>query len=149
MNKTGFPIELTLPVSWGEMDSFKHVNNTIYFRYFEDIRIAYFKKIGALEEMERSQIGPILASTQCQFKLPLKYPDEVTIGACIRELKENRFKMYYLIYGHSQKKIVAKGEGKIVYYNYEINEKIQIPDALVKEIQFIERDQAMKNINEF
>ncbi|MCZ6911333.1 MAG: acyl-CoA thioesterase, partial [Proteobacteria bacterium] len=36
-----YPVVIELPVVWGEMDAFDHVNNIIYFRYFESARIAY------------------------------------------------------------------------------------------------------------
>jgi acyl-CoA thioester hydrolase len=35
-----------LDVVWGEMDSYAHVNNVVYFRYFENARIAYLDRVG-------------------------------------------------------------------------------------------------------
>jgi len=43
-----FPIVTKIPVIWGDMDSFQHVNNVIYFRYFESARIQYFETLGWL-----------------------------------------------------------------------------------------------------
>ena len=40
-----FRAVIDIPVKWGDMDAFQHVNNTIYFRYFESVRIAYLEKI--------------------------------------------------------------------------------------------------------
>ncbi len=48
----GFPVVVEIPVLWGDMDAFQHVNNVTYFRYFESARIAYFERIGALEFMK-------------------------------------------------------------------------------------------------
>lgn len=45
----GFPVVIELPVVWGEMDAFAHVNNVVYFRYFESARIAYLERINCLE----------------------------------------------------------------------------------------------------
>ena len=39
-----FPVVAKIPVRWGDMDSFQHVNNVSYFRYFESARIAYFNE---------------------------------------------------------------------------------------------------------
>ena len=36
----GYPVRIEVPVAWGEMDAFGHVNNVVYFRYFESARIA-------------------------------------------------------------------------------------------------------------
>jgi len=65
-----------VPVTWGEMDTFQHVNNIVYFRYFESERLAYFYKLDLIDLMTRTGIGPILASTSCRFKV------ESRSGAC-------------------------------------------------------------------
>src|SRR5687767_1167703 len=54
-------VTVEIPVQWGDMDAFGHVNNTVYFRWFESARIAYFEKIGLNERMRRDRKGPILA----------------------------------------------------------------------------------------
>ncbi len=142
MSLTGFPVELKFPIAWGQMDAFEHVNNVVYFRYFEDARIAYFQKVGMLERMETVGEGPILASTQCRFRIPLTYPDDVTVGACVRELGKDRFTMYYRVYSHTHKAVAAEGTGTIVYFNYRENKKAALPDELVAAINEIEGGQA-------
>ena len=72
-----FPLVIELPVVWGDMDAYGHVNNIIYFRYFESVRIAYFEQMEFGEYKEKTGIGPILAQTSFRFKIPLTYPDYV------------------------------------------------------------------------
>ena len=43
------PVVIETPVAWGQMDAFRHLNNTAYFRFFESARIAYFEKLHLLE----------------------------------------------------------------------------------------------------
>ncbi|HEY5596956.1 MAG TPA: acyl-CoA thioesterase, partial [Candidatus Bipolaricaulota bacterium] len=76
----GFAGVIELPVAWGEMDAFGHVNNIYYFRYFESGRLDYFARIGYLDYVKHTGLGPILASTQCTFRKPLVYPDTVSVG---------------------------------------------------------------------
>jgi len=78
---TSYPVVIEFSVAWGDMDAFQHVNNVMYFKYFESARIAYFEKIKFQDYMEKTAIGPILANTQCTFKIPLTYPDQVSVGA--------------------------------------------------------------------
>ena len=40
-----WPVRRELPVQWGDMDAFAHVNNTVYLRWFETVRIAYFEEL--------------------------------------------------------------------------------------------------------
>ena len=44
--KSLFSHTIEIPVIWGDMDAFQHVNNTVYFRYFENVRIEYFELVG-------------------------------------------------------------------------------------------------------
>ncbi len=37
----GYPVVIHQPVVWGEMDFYRHVNNTVYFRYFENVRLEF------------------------------------------------------------------------------------------------------------
>ena len=40
-----YPVVIDIPIAWGEMDALKHVNNMVYFRYFESVRVVYLEKI--------------------------------------------------------------------------------------------------------
>jgi acyl-CoA thioesterase FadM len=51
----GYPVVIEVPVAWGEMDAFGHLNNIVYFRYFESARIAYFHKIGLIDMMTKNR----------------------------------------------------------------------------------------------
>jgi len=134
-----FPVVIERPVAWGEMDAFQHVNNIIYFRYFESARICYFEQVGLLRLMDETGIGPILASTHCRFRIPLAYPDTVSIGAKITEIGEDRFTMHYRVASHRHQKIAAEGDGILVTYNYRENRKVSVPETLRKSIEAMER----------
>lgn len=117
-------------VEWADMDAFGHVNNTIYFRYFERVRIALLEECHYREFMLENHTGPILASTQCRFKAPMTYPDTCLIGTSISKLEEDRLLMSYAIYSHKLGRVTAEGDGLLVYYDYEKSEKTKIPDGL-------------------
>jgi len=134
----GFPVVIELPVAWGEMDAFGHVNNIVYFRYFESARIAYFEKVGYLEVMERTGVGPILASTRCDFKRALTFPDRIAVGARVREMGEDRFWMEYRIISEKLKRIAAEGEGLIVSFDYKHGRKAPIPTEVRRRIEELE-----------
>jgi acyl-CoA thioester hydrolase len=131
-------VSIDTPVAWGEMDAFQHVNNTVYFKYFESARIAYFDEVGVNDEMKRSNIGPILASTQCRFKAPLTYPDNISIATRVTEISDDRFTMKYYVKSHNSGRIAAEGEGLIVFYDYNNNCKHAIPEQLKERIMELE-----------
>lgn len=125
-------------VVWGEMDAFQHVNNTVYFRYFESIRIAYFEQAGAMEYFQGHNIGPILASHSCDFRAPLTYPDNIKIAARIDEIREKRFNIHCVVYSEKLNKIAAEGVGLVVYFDYNVGKSCPIPESIVKSINQLE-----------
>ena len=126
----GFPVVLEIPVQWGEMDAYGHVNNTVLFRYFESARIAFLDAIGMLETMERDRIGAILASTSCRFRRPLFHPDTALVGGRASEIREDRFTMEYRVVSRAQDTLAANGDGVIVCYDYKAGSKCALPDAV-------------------
>lgn len=132
------PVIITIPVAWGEMDAFQHVNNVIYFKYFESVRIAYFEKLEMMGLMEETGIGPILASTQCRYKIPLTYPDTVSVGTRVSDIKDDRFVMEYIVFSPKLNAVAAEGEGLIVAYDYRKGGKSRLPEALKQRIRTIE-----------
>ena len=136
---SAYPVVIEIPIAWGDMDAFQHVNNIVYFKHFESARIAYFEKINFLEFMNKTGIGPILASTQCRYKIPLTYPDHVTVGAKVETIEKDRFIMKYAVISHKFKKIAALGEGVLVTFDYQNNKKALIPDEIRKRITDLEK----------
>jgi len=130
-----YPFTLEGQVEWEDMDAFQHVNNKVYFKYFEKIRISFFEAKGLLDLMEEQQIGPILASTQCRFKVPLSYPDQIVIGTFLTDFKADRFMMNYAVYSLQHNKVAAEGDGAIVCYDYEKGKKASIPESILTKLQ--------------
>lgn len=136
-----YPVNIEQDVIWGDMDAFEHVNNTVYFRYFEDIRMVFLDKTGVMKHKDDTSIGPILASTQCQFRAPLTFPDKIVVGTRISEIPESgskRFTMEYAVYSEQHDTIAAKGEGLIVFYDYQAGKSCEVPDELLQAFQDIQ-----------
>ncbi|MBL8785981.1 MAG: acyl-CoA thioesterase [Deltaproteobacteria bacterium] len=125
----GFPVVVTVPVAWGDMDAFQHVNNTRFFRYFEDARIAYFERTGVTDLSGTSGIGPILAHTAARFRAPITYPDDIQVGARVLGVGQHSFKMEYKVVSVAMHKVAATGTAVIVAYDYVEGRKSLLPDA--------------------
>ena len=135
-----YPVIVESPVIWGDMDAYEHVNNTVYFRYFESARIAFFDQLKFKEVKDETGIGPILASTQCRFRIPLTYPDTVSIGARVTDVEGDRFTMHYRVVSHQHKKVAAEGEGLLIAYDYKALTKAALPEIIYQRIQQLGSD---------
>jgi acyl-CoA thioester hydrolase len=134
----GFPVVVEQAVVWGEMDSYRHVNNVVYFRYFENARLEYFRRLNWFDFERDTGIGPILAATQARFRKPLTYPDTVQITARVASLGEDRFTLEHRVFSRRLQAIVAEGEGTVVTFHYARGEKVPIPEELRRRITELE-----------
>src|SRR5947208_12755253 len=107
----GFPVVVELPVVWGEMDSYRHVNNAVYFRYFESARLEYFRRLDWFEYEKQTGVGPILQSTQARFRKPLTYPDTISVTARVSKIETDRFTLEHLVVSRKLNAVAAEGHG--------------------------------------
>lgn len=129
-NLNDFPVVMEMPVRWGDMDARGHVNNTIYYRYFESTRIALFQYFDIYEEPTEVRVGPILSFQSCYYKAPLVYPDTVLVGAKIIGIEGSKIIIKHLLFSKNLNRIAAEGEAHIIWYNYEEKKKVIISDEL-------------------
>ncbi|HXG10628.1 MAG TPA: thioesterase family protein [Gemmataceae bacterium] len=134
----GFPVVIELPVVWGEMDAYRHVNNVVYFRYMESARLEYFRRLGWFEYEKETGIGPILQATQARFRRPLTYPDTVLVTARVISQEEDRFVLEHRVISRKLAAVAAEGQGTVVTYHYGRGEKVPIPDELRRRIAELE-----------
>ena len=137
-NLADYPVSITLPVQWGDQDMFGHVNNTVYFRWYESARIAYLDRIGLSDMMERQRVGPILAAIGCNYRRQLTFPDSVDVGSRIIHIGRSSLKMTHGLWSQRQQALVADGESTIVTFDYQTQRSIPLPDAIRQAIESLE-----------
>lgn len=133
-----WPVVIDATVAWGEMDAFGHVNNAVYFRYFESARIAYFDAIGYTDLMQQAGMGPILAETRCRFRAPLTYPDLLSVGARVSHTGDDHFDMKYAVASSKLSRIAAEGDGAVVCYDYRARQRAAMPGDIRRGIARLE-----------
>jgi acyl-CoA thioester hydrolase len=126
----GFPVVVETPVAWADMDVFRHVNNTVFFRWFEIARVAYLERIRFYAEEQQGGVGPIIHSTQCRFRRPIVYPDRVYTGARVSEIGIDRFVMEYRVVSEAQRAVAADGSAVVVSYDYGSGMKAPLPESV-------------------
>ena len=69
--------EMVVPIRWGDMDAMNHLNNAMYFRYLETVRIEWMNSIGCAPDSAGE--GPVIVNAFCNFYKQLQYPGDVLI----------------------------------------------------------------------
>lgn len=134
----GYPVVIEQAVAWGDMDAYQHVNNVVYFRYFENARIEYLERLGWSEVEEQTGVGPIVSALQARFRKPLVFPDTIAIATKVGTLGADRFTLQHLIVSHKLAAIVTEGEGTVVTYNYAEQRKASLPELMRQRILELE-----------
>ncbi len=134
-----YPIILTLPILWGDQDAFGHVNNVVYFRWFESARVAYLNDTGLQALMSQAHLGPILASIKCDFLRQLNFPDTVRIGARITRIGNKSVSMEHAIYSEALQAIAATADSVVVLFDYAQQKSCVIPADVRERIESLEK----------
>ena len=131
-----FPISVEIPVLWGDLDSFGHVNNARYFTWLEAARMAYFARVGLETSGADITVGPILATTTCNFLAPVHHPDTVTVQTRVPRVGNTSFQMDYRV--STPEHAVAEATAIIVVVDYRSSSKIRVPDPVRAAIRALE-----------
>jgi acyl-CoA thioester hydrolase len=136
---TGFPVVVELDLAWGDMDSFAHVNNVVFFRYFENARIEYLARVGWFDLMRDTGLGPIVHSTHGRFRKPLAYPDRIAVGARVITLEPDRVTIEHRLVSRKWDGLAAEGQVVVVCFDYRSGKKAPLPDTLRERIDRLEQ----------
>ncbi|MCG9698409.1 thioesterase family protein [Shewanella sp. Isolate11] len=130
-----YPIHTEISVAWGEMDALQHINNVVYFRYFETARIDFFNRFFPLDEMYKSGIGPVISDNSARYKRPVTFPDTLFVGISVSEIKSDRFTMHYQVFSEQQQAITTTGSSVAVMFNFKNQTKADLPAAMLTVLQ--------------
>ncbi len=119
--------EMVMPVRWGDMDAMGHVNNTIYFRYFETIRLDwFFSKTGT-----RSLVGEgvIIVNAFCNFVRQLEFPGDVRAKLYVSHLGRSSFDTWLTLERTDEPGVeYANGGATTVWTDYAAKKSKPMPD---------------------
>ena len=137
MSEKKWPIKTEIPVLWGDVDSFGHVNNIIYLKWCETSRVELFRKMYDVKTLDTeniqlgSGVGPILANFNCNYRTPIKYPDVIYIKTRISHIGNTSYGIEHQMYSkNNDEKIVFDGISLIVMVNYKNETKFQLDSEM-------------------
>ena len=122
--------EMSMPIRWGDMDAFGHVNNTVYFRYMEQVRISWFESIGMIGGADRGK-GPVIVNASMEFLRQLHYPGDIvgrmTVGRPGRSSFDTGFELRR---ADDPGTLYARGAARCVWIDYGAGRSVPLPEAL-------------------
>jgi acyl-CoA thioester hydrolase len=117
-----------MPIRWGDMDAYGHVNNTVYFRYMEQIRCEWIEALGY--KVMPGGDGPVIINASCTFLAPLNYPGTVEVQLFVGEPGRSSLPTYYELRLQGSDTLYATGEAKVVWMDTQTGKSVPLPEDL-------------------
>jgi acyl-CoA thioester hydrolase len=134
-----YPVSIAIPVQWSDQDPFGHVNNVVYFRWFESGRIAYLQRIGLTKHLTGEPIGPILAAASCDYRRAIVFPDTVRVGVRATRIGRTSIGLEHRIVSVRQRALAAEGTSTIVVYDYSVQRPHPVSEEVRNAVEELQR----------
>ncbi|MCA8966627.1 MAG: acyl-CoA thioesterase [Planctomycetes bacterium] len=118
-----------IPVRWGDMDAYGHVNNTVYFRFCEQARVEWCEAMGYPVTVEEAT-GPVIINAACTFLIPINYPATACIELYAGSPGRSSAMTWYEIRVEGDTRLYAEGSAKMVWMDHTTGGSVPLPDAL-------------------
>ena len=122
---------MTIPIRWGDMDAMGHLNNTLYFRYMEIIRIEWFRSIGCM--VDASGQGPVIVNAFCNFYRQFEYPGDVLATMFVSDPGRSTFESWCTMERADQPGVIhAAGGATTIWVDFPKQKSVVLPDWVRK-----------------
>ena len=78
-HRDAYPHQLTIPTRWADCDRYGHVNNSVFYFYFDTVVNRWLVENGLLSLQDPDRIG-LVVDTQCSFFAPIDFPEDIIAG---------------------------------------------------------------------
>lgn len=119
-----------IPVRWGDMDAYGHVNNTVYFRYVEENRVQWLESLG-FRVSPTEPCSPVIINASFTFLIPIIYPATLTVKLYAGKPGRSSVMTWYELWVHGDERLHAEGHSKIVWMDTRTGKSAPLPQALL------------------
>ena len=121
-----YPHFLEIPTRWMDNDVYGHVNNVVYYSYFDTVVNEYLMRSGVLN-IEKSQVIGLVVETQCRYFAPITFPDKVHAGLRVARLGRSSVRYEIGLFKNDDASAAAQGHFVHVYVEREGRKATELP----------------------
>jgi len=126
-----FSVLMPVSTRWSDNDVYGHVNNVVYYSYFDTAVNEYLIAQGVLD-IENSPVVGLVIETRCQYFSSIKFPDRIQIGMRVAKIGNSSVQYELGVFANDQTEVSALGHFVHVYVDRQTNRPISIPDNFRK-----------------
>ena len=127
--RNSYPVFRTIPTRWGDNDMYGHVNNVVYYGWFDTAVNALLIERGALDIHHGDTIG-FVVETQCNYFAPLAFPQTVEAGVRVAQAGRSSVRYEIALFAEGCDTAAAQGHFVHVYVDRSTQRPVPLPEAL-------------------
>lgn len=120
---------LTIPTRWMDNDVYGHVNNVVYYSYFDTAVNDYLMRHGGLDYRKGEIVG-LVVETMCQYKKSLAFPESVDVGLRVAKIGNSSVRFEIGIFRQGDDEPAAFGHFVHVFVERAVQKAAAIPDRI-------------------
>ncbi|WP_376692431.1 acyl-CoA thioesterase [Wenzhouxiangella sp. EGI_FJ10409] len=124
-----FPYIARIPTRWRDNDVYGHVNNVVYYSFFDTAVNTHLIEEGGLDIHHAPVIG-VVVETRCEFKKELTFPGMVQAGIRVTKLGRSSVTYQIALFAEDGGEPAAIGHFVHVYIDRESRRPVPIPDTI-------------------
>ena len=113
---------------WADNDAYGHVNNTVYYAWFDTAVNAWLIEAGLLDVERGDPIG-LVVETGCRYAAPLAYPEPVEVGLAVERLGTSSVRYRIGVFAKGAEDAAAEGFFVHVYVDRETRRPVALPET--------------------
>jgi acyl-CoA thioester hydrolase len=130
---SGKIFSINIEVRFSDLDALGHVNNAVFFTYFEEARTKFSQEF--FQVSDPSDFKFIMAHARCDYLKPLMFADKITLQMWVKHIGTKSFIFEYrLVRGTDPSVVYAAGESVQVCYDYNKNQSIFLSDQIKEKL---------------
>ncbi len=127
---------LEIPTRWMDNDVYGHVNNVVYYSYFDTVVNEYLVSSGSLDIEKSTTIG-LVVETQCRYFEPIAFPDTVHAGLRVARLGNSSVRYEIGIFRNDDESAAAQGHFIHVYVDRHSRRPTGLPAEMRRALERI------------
>ncbi|CAO4139994.1 acyl-CoA thioesterase [Methylorubrum aminovorans] len=127
--RAAYPRLVPLTTRWGDNDVYGHVNNVVYYAFFDTAVNGILVEAGALD-IARSPVIGLVVETGCRYFASVAFPDRITAGVRVAHLGRTSVRYEIAIFRDDDGEAAAQGHFVHVYVDRETRRPAPLPERL-------------------
>ncbi|MEO6392951.1 MAG: thioesterase family protein [Pyrinomonadaceae bacterium] len=143
ISRKDYPHFSSVPTRWMDNDIYGHVNNALYYAFFDTAINQYLIAEGGLDIYAGAVIA-YAAESQCQYLQPIAFPKTIQIGLRVGKLGNSSVRYELAIFKEGVESAAAVGYFVHVFVDRATQRPVRIPDPIRAALQRLERDRSLE-----